>query len=216
MFPSVLPRLATDSAVSISWCLESSLFLRLPSHDRTPFPGWRSLPTSLVSVFVFYIFPTCFWRQWSAFMGAWCPLPAFRSCFVEFTQCWNVLLINLWGRKWSPCPILCHLRTAPISMLFNMLFRLIITFFPRNKCLLISWLQSPSAVILEPPKIKSTSVSTVSLSICHEVMGLDAMIFVFWILSFKPAFSLSSFTFIKRCNSILTKRTTIWSVSKVS
>ena len=60
------------------------------------------------------------------------------------------------------------------------------------------WLQSPSAVILEPRKIKSVSVSIVSSSICHEVMGPDAIIFVFWMLSFKPAFSLFSFTFIKR------------------
>ena len=60
------------------------------------------------------------------------------------------------------------------------------------------WLQSPSGVVLEPKKIKSTTVSTVSPSICHEVMGPDAMIFVFWTLSFKPTFSLSSFTFIKR------------------
>ena len=82
-----------------------------------------------------------------------------------------------------------------MSLLFNMLFRLVITFLPRSKSLLISWLQSPSAVILEPRKIKS---ATVSLSICHEVTGPDAMILVFWMLSFQPTFSLSSFTFIKR------------------
>ena len=85
-----------------------------------------------------------------------------------------------------------------MSLLFSMLSRLVITFLPRSKCLLISWLQSPSAVILEPRKIKSDSVSTVSPSICHEVMGPDAMILVFWMLNFKPTFSLSSFTFIKR------------------
>ena len=85
-----------------------------------------------------------------------------------------------------------------ISLLFNMLSRLIIAFFPRSKCLVISWLQSPSALILEPPKIKSLTVSIVSPSICHEVMGPDAMIFVFWMLSFKPTFKVSSFTFIKR------------------
>ena len=78
---------------------------------------------------------------------------------------------------------------------FNVLSRLVIPFLPRNKCILISWLQLPSAVILEPKKIKSL---TVSPSICHEVMGLDAMIFVFWMLSLKPAFPLSSFTFVKR------------------
>ena len=85
-----------------------------------------------------------------------------------------------------------------ISLIFNMLSRLVITFLPRSKHLLISWLQSPSAVILEPRKMKSAIVSTVSPPICHQVMGLDAMIFVFWMLSFKPTFSLSSFTFIKK------------------
>ena len=87
---------------------------------------------------------------------------------------------------------------SAMSLLLNMLSRLVIDFLPRRKRLLISWLQSPSAVILEPKKIKSVTVSTVSPSICHEVMGLDAMIFIFWMLSFKPTFSLSSFTFIKR------------------
>ena len=85
-----------------------------------------------------------------------------------------------------------------MSLLFNMLSRLVITFLPRSKHLLISWLQSPFAVILEPPKIKSDTISTVSPSISNEVMGPDAMILVFWMLSFKPTFPLSSFTFIKR------------------
>ena len=85
-----------------------------------------------------------------------------------------------------------------MSLLLNMLSRLVINFLLRSKRLLISWLQSPYAVILEPPKIKTDTVSTVSPSISHEVMGLDAMIFVFRILSFKPSFSLSSFTFLKR------------------
>ena len=66
-----------------------------------------------------------------------------------------------------------------MSLLFNMLSRLVITFLPRSKRLLISWLQSPSAVILEPRKIKSATVYTVSPSICHKMMGPDAMIFVF-------------------------------------
>ena len=66
-----------------------------------------------------------------------------------------------------------------MSLLLNMLSKLVITFLPRSKHLLLSWLQSPSAVILEPPKIKSDTVSTVSPSISHEVMGPDAMIFVF-------------------------------------
>ena len=85
-----------------------------------------------------------------------------------------------------------------MSLLSNMLSRLVITFLPRSKCLLISWLQWPSAVILEPKKIKPATNSTVSPSIYHEVMGLDAMILVFWMLSSKSTFSLSSFTLIKR------------------
>ena len=66
-----------------------------------------------------------------------------------------------------------------MSLLLDMLSGLVITFLPRSKRLLISWLQSPSAVILEPPKIKSDTVSTVSPSVSHEVMGPDAVTFVF-------------------------------------
>ena len=66
-----------------------------------------------------------------------------------------------------------------MSLLFNILSRLVIAFLPRSKCLLISWLSSSSAVILEPKKIKSVTVSVVALATCHEVIGLDAMIFVF-------------------------------------
>ena len=65
-----------------------------------------------------------------------------------------------------------------MSLLFNMLSRFVIAFLPRSKCLLISWLQSPSTEIMEPKNIKSVTVSIVSPSICHEVMGLDAMILV--------------------------------------
>ena len=75
---------------------------------------------------------------------------------------------------------------------------MVITFLPRSKHLLISWLQSPSAVILEPQRIKSDTVSTVSPYISHEEVGPDVMILVFWMLNFKPTFSVSSFTFIKR------------------
>ena len=85
-----------------------------------------------------------------------------------------------------------------MSLFFSMLSKLVITFLPRSKCLLISWLQSQSAVILESKKIKSVTVSIVSTSICYGVMGPDVMILVFWMSSFQPAFSLSSFTFIKR------------------
>ena len=85
-----------------------------------------------------------------------------------------------------------------MSLLFNMLSTLVIAFLPRSKHLLISWLQSPSAVILKHKKIKFLTVSIVFPSICHEMMGPDPMILVFWKLGFKPTFPLSSFIFIKR------------------
>ena len=95
-----------------------------------------------------------------------------------------------------------------MSLLFNTLSRFVIAFLPRNKPLLISGLQSQSAVILEPQQIKSATVSTVSPSICHEVMGLNAMIFICWMLTFKPTFSLCPFTSIKRLFSS-------WSLSAI-
>ena len=95
-----------------------------------------------------------------------------------------------------------------MSLLFNMLSRLVITFLQRSKHLLNSWLQSPSVVILVPPKIKSDTVSIVYPSICHEVIWLDAMILVFWMLSFKPTILFHFpqetlfFTFCHKCGVI--------------
>ena len=79
----------------------------------------------------------------------------------------------LLGRK-----VMTNLDSKVMSLLFNMLSTLVITFLPRSKRLLISWLQSPSAVMLEPKKIKSVTVSIVSPSICYQVMELDTMIFI--------------------------------------
>ena len=97
MLPSVLPKLSTDSAVRVFPGVCKLLFLRFPYQDEAP-----SLP--LLSLFLSFIFfPTCFRRQWVAFLGAWCPLPAFRSCFVAFTQHSNVLLMNFFlGKVVSP------------------------------------------------------------------------------------------------------------------
>ena len=81
-------------------------------------------------------------------------------------------------------------RRTFVGKVMSLLSRLVITFLPRTKRLLISWLQLPSAVILEPKKIKSVTVAIVSPSICHEVMGPDAMNLVFWMLRFKATFSL--------------------------
>ena len=94
----------------------------------------------------------------------------------------KIIALTIWTRK-------------VMSLFFNMLSRFVIAFLPRRKHLLTSWLQSLSAVILKPKKRKSVPASTFFPSICHEVMGLDAIILVFWMLSFKP---LSSFTLIKR------------------
>ena len=93
--------------------------------------------------------------------------------------------------------ILTFFRTV-ISLIFNTLSTYVITFLPRSKGVLISWLHLPSAVILEPKERKSVTAPTLSPSLCHKVMGPDALILDFWILSFKPAFSLTSFTLIKR------------------
>ena len=89
-----------------------SLFLRLPSWDGSP-----SLP--LLSLFLSFIFcPISFWRQWAAFLGTWCPLPVFRTCFVEFAQHSNVLSMNFWGESGLPVLFLHHLRTA-LSCLYK-------------------------------------------------------------------------------------------------
>ena len=91
----------------VSWCLETSL-LRLPPPDRSP-------SLTLLSLSLSFIFcPTSFRRQWAAFLGAWWPLPSFRSCFWVFAQCSNDLSMILWGRKWSPHPI-----PPPFSMYFG-------------------------------------------------------------------------------------------------
>jgi len=97
---------------------------------------------------------------------------------------------------WQPAVYGVAQSRTRLKWLSSSSSRLVIAFVSRNKRLLISWLQSPSALILEPKKIKLVTVSIVSPSICHEVMGLDAMILTFRMLSFKPAFPLSSF--IKR------------------
>ena len=102
---------------------------------------------------------------------------------------WSFVRKHRVGQDWSD---------LAMSLFINMVSSFVIAFLPRSKSLLISWLKSQSAVILEPPKIKSVTVSIVSPSICHEVMGPDAMMLVFRMLSFKQTFSLSSFTFIKR------------------
>ena len=113
------------------------------------------------------------------------PLLLLHSVFPSIRVFSNELALNIrWPKYWS--------------LRFNTLSRFIIAFLSRSKLLLISWLQSPSTVILKSKKINSVTVCTFSQSILHEVMESNAMILVFWMLSFKPAFWLFSFTFIKR------------------
>ena len=99
MLPSEIPKLPQRPACErVSNCLETSPS-RLPPQDE-------SLSLTLLSLFLSFIFcPTSFRREWAAFLGAWCPLPAFRSCFMEVAQHSNDLLMNLWGTKWFPHPI---------------------------------------------------------------------------------------------------------------
>ena len=105
-----------------------------------------------------------------------------------------------------------------MSLLFNTLSVSVIAFIPRSKLLLFSRLQSLSTVFLEPPKTKTLTVSIVFPSVCHEVMGPCVMIFLFWMLSVKPAFSLLSFTFVKRLfnsSSLSARKDSIICISKV-
>ena len=149
------------------------------------------------------------WLDLLAVQGTLKSLPQHHSSKASILQCSAFFIVQLSHPYMTTGKTIALARWTFVgkvmSLLFNMLSRLVITFLPRSKHLLISWLQSPSAVIFEPRKIKSATVSTVSPYICYELMGPDAMILVFWMLSFKPTFSLSYFIFIKRlfsCSSL--------------
>ena len=162
--------------------------------------------------FSFSISPSNEYSGLISFWMDWVDLLAVQGTFKSLLQYYSSKASILWHSTFLIVHLLHPYMTTGktialtrqtfvgkvLSLLFNMLSRLVITFLPRSKHLLISWLQSPSVVILEPPKIKSATVSTASPSICHAVRGSEAMILVFWMLSFKPTLSLSSVTFIKR------------------
>ena len=118
------------------------------------------------------------------------PIPQFKASIL---QCSVFFIVQLSHPYMTTGKTVALTRWTVVgkvmSLNFNMLSRFVITFLSRSRRLLISWLQSPSAVILEPPKIKSVTISMVSPSICHEVIGPDVIILVFWMLSFKPTFS---------------------------
>ena len=123
------------------------------------------------------------WLDLLAVQGTLKSLLLHHSSKASIFQCSAFLTVQLSHPYTTTGKTIALIRLTFVGkvmfLLFNMLFRLVITFLPRSKCLLISWLQSQSAVILEPPKIKSATVCTASPSICHEVMGPDAMILVF-------------------------------------
>ena len=123
--------------------------------------------------------------------------------FHAWPSLWSNSHICKWLLEKHSCDYTDLCWQSDVSAFLNTLSRFVIAFLPRSKCLLISWLQSPFTVILEPKKIKSITASMFSPSICHEVTEPDAMILVFWMLSFKPAFPLFSFTLIKRLFSSL-------------
>ena len=109
----------------------------------------------------------------------WCSTFFMVQLSHPYMTTWKIIVLIIWT-----------LVGKVMSLLFNTLSRFVITFLPTSKRFLVLWLQSPSAVILEPREIKYVTVSTFSPSICHELMGPDAMILVFfWMLSFKPAFA---------------------------
>ena len=142
------------------------------------------------------------WLDFLAVQGTLKSLLQHHSSKVSILQCSAFFMVQLSHLYVTTGKTIALTRWTFVgkvmSLLFNMLSRLVIAFLPRSKCLLISWLQSPFEVILEPHQVKSVTVSIVSPPICHEVTGPDAIILVFWMLSFKPDFLLSSFTFIKR------------------
>ena len=187
----------SSSAASFSFCLQfftASVFF--PMSWLFTSGGQSIEPSALASVLPVNI------QGWFSFRIDWFDLLAVQGTLKSLLQhhdskasilwCWAFYVVQL------SHPYVTTRKAIALtwwtfvgkmmSLLFNMLLRLVIAILPRSKCLLISWIQSPSAMILEPKEIKSVTVSIVFPSICHEVMGPDAMILVFWMLSFKPAF----------------------------
>ena len=213
--PSLLKLMAIKLVMPSNHLTLWGSLLFLPSI----FPSIRVFPSESVLhirrpkywSFSFSISPSNEYSRLISFRIDWFDLLAFQGTLKSLLQHHNSKASILWHSAFFMVqlshPYMTTGKTIALtrwifvskvmSLLFNMLSSLVIAFLPRSKHLLIAWLKSLSAVILEPKKIKSVTVSNVSPSICHEVMGPDAMIFVFWMLSFKPAFTLSSFTFIR-------------------
>ena len=216
--PSPSPGVYPNSCPLSQWCHStiSSFVVPFSSHPQS-FPVSGSFPVSRFFTsrswnwsFNFSISPSNEYSGLISFRMDWLDLLAVQGTLKSLLQHHSSKASVLWHSAFfmvqhshpymTTGKIIALTRKTNVgkvmSLLFNMLSRLVIAFLPRSKCLLISWLQSPSAVILEPKKIKSATVSIISPSICHEVMGPDAMILIFecWVLSqvFHSLLSLSS------------------------
>ena len=206
--PSPIPRACSNSCPSSQWCYPTLSSSVVPFSLPSAFPSIRVFSSESVLrirwpkywSFSFSISPSneysvlisirMHWLDLLAVQGTLKSLLQHHSSKVSILQCSAFFMVQLS----HPLTYMTTGKTIALtrqtfvskvmSLLFNMLSRLVIAFLTRTKRLLISWLQSPPAVILEPPKIKSVTVSTVSLSICYEVMGPNAMILVSecWVL----------------------------------
>ena len=170
LLPSIFPSIrvfSSESALHITWPKHWSFSFNIsPSNEH---PGLISFRMD--------------WLDLLAVQGALKSLLQHHSSKASILHCSAFFIVQFSHPYMTTGKTIVLTRwtfvSKVISLLFNILSRLVITFHSKSKCLLVLWLQSPSAVILEPPKIKSATVSTVLSSISHEVMGLDAMIFVF-------------------------------------
>ena len=188
LLPSIFPSIrvfSNESVLCTTWPMYWSFSLGIsPSNEY-------SGPISFISL----LWSPCFQETFKSLLQQ-------QSSKASVLQCSTFFIVQL-SHSYMTIgkPIALTRQTffsKVMSLLFNMLPMLVIAVLPKSKCLLISRLQSPSAMVLEPKKIKSITVSVVYPCICHEMMGPDAMILVFWMMSFKPTYSLSTFTFIKR------------------
>ena len=170
LLPSVLLSIRVFSS-------ESALWIRWPNYWSFSF---SISPSNEYSGFISFRID---WFDFLAVQGTLKSLFQHHSSKASVLQCSAFFTVQLSHPYMTTGKTIALTRRTFVgkvmSLLFNMLSRFVIAFLPKSKRLLISWLQSPSAVILEPKKIKSVTVSIVSPSICHEVMGLDAMILVF-------------------------------------
>ena len=209
--PSPTPGAYSNSCPLSQWRHPaiSSSFIPFSSCLQS-FPASGPLPRSVLHIrwpkywnFNFSISPSNEYSGLISFRMDWFDLLAVQGTLLQHHSSkasilWHGLTLTSIHDYWKNHSFdYKHLCWQSNVSLFNILSRLVIVFLPRIKHLLISWLQSLSSVILESKKMKSVTLSIVSPSICHEVMGLDTMILAFCMLSFKPALSLSSFTFIK-------------------